>query len=159
MAAVATRLAPLGDDHVCPDGDGLADLLQVGDPDDQHRPCLMDQVGIGGRVPEVEHDGWRPMAQALFDRLRSGRPGDKADPPWLGRPFDQQGDLRLESFGITASAADQPEAPGVRHSRRQFASRRSGHRSQNHRVLDREQFREGGLQGHAANRSKWRYSG
>ena len=57
------------------------------------------------------------------------------------------------SVGITATAADHPQPPGVRHRRRQSPPDVSPS-APDDRVLDRQQFGEGGLQSHTANRTK-----
>ena len=135
-------LGPLGDDEIGVDVHRLPGLVEVGDLDDQRGSGPANGLDQGPWVAKGQHDGRGPALHRALDRGRVGRPGLETDAPGLVRPGGNDLELLVEPAVVLPAAADQAQAAGVGHRRRQRAPGRSAHGRQRDGVLQREELRE-----------------
>ena len=134
-------LIALSDDDVRAGVQGLARVVEVLHLGGVRNAGGADAVGERPHVTERQHDGGRLPRQGLIEQLGlSGKaPGDEPAPD-LG-PIGSV-EFALQPFGVAVAAADEAQAAGRRHRRREPAPGNHGHRGEQDWVLDPEELRQ-----------------
>jgi hypothetical protein len=149
-AAIAARLAALGDDHVHAPLGGLYGLRDRRDLKDHARPDIVRLPHQVARVAEGERDHRRPRLQRVAKRLGIQSRRNVVDREMAIRQLPHHVDVALDGGRSAEQRADAAEPTLVGDGSRKLCRRGRSHGRQDDRRLDAEQVTKGCLEHHGS---------
>jgi hypothetical protein len=142
---VPTSLAALSHDDVRSDVESLAYLVDGLHLGDQRNAGHADAVGKRARITKRQHDRCRLLRQCRVEQfgVTGQAPRDEAESDSCAAGL---ADFRSQPFGVAITDADQAQAARGGDRRSEPPPGDQGHRREQDRVFDPEEFGETGVQ-------------